>query len=453
MPKILVIDDEPAICASLSFVLDTDYEVGTAGNATDALAMFTSENYDIVLLDLRLGADDGLAVLRNIKQSNRDAVVIIMTAYGSIQSSVMAMKQGAFYYITKPINIDELKAILINACEYINLQQKIRYFHDKLADEYALTGMIGRSAAMKAVFTLIEKVASTSTNVFITGESGTGKELVARAIHFSGLRRREPFEVVNCAAIPSGILESELFGYERGAFTGATRSKKGIFERAHNGTLFLDEIAEMDSNLQSKLLRIVQDKEIIPLGGGTRKKVDVRLIAATNRDIVTEAEAGRFREDLLFRLNVINIELPPLRKRRDDIPLLVDYFIKKYNQEMGKAVAGISDEALTALMNYDFKGNVRELENIIERALVLMEHKCIELHDLPSELARDKISANYGHNNNCVIVPIGETLAAVEKKLILETLRHLSGNKKETALRLGISERNLRYKLKEYTQE
>ena len=453
MPKILVVDDEPAICASLSFALDSDYEIGTANNGADALAMVQGGDYDIILLDLRLGADDGLAVLQTIKQHSRDAVVIIMTAYGSIQSSVTAMKQGAFYYITKPINIDELKAILINACEFISLQQKIRYFHDKLADEYALTGMIGRSAAMKTVFSLIEKVSHTSTNVMITGESGTGKELVARAIHFSGDRRQEPFEVVNCAAIPPGILESELFGYERGAFTGATQSKKGIFERAHKGTLFLDEIAEMEGNLQSKLLRIVQDKEIVPLGGGTRRKVDVRLIAATNRDIVKEAEAGRFREDLLFRLNVINIALPPLRSRRDDIPLLVEFFIKKYNQEMGKAVTGISDEALEALMSYSFKGNVRELENMIERALVLTEQNRIEWYDLPSEMTREKAPSPYSQSANSIAIPIGEKLAEAEKKLILATLRHLAGNRKETALRLGISERNLRYKLKEYNQE
>ena len=452
MTKILVVDDEPAICASLAFALDTDYEIGAAGNAAEALAQFTREDYDIVLLDLRLGADDGLAVLQSIKQHRRDAVVIIMTAYGTIQSSVAAMKHGAFYYLTKPINIEELKALLHNACEYLSLQQKVRYFHDKLADEYALTGMIGRSVAMKAVFALIEKVSHTNTNVFITGESGTGKELVARAIHFSGDRRREPFEVVNCAAIPSGILESELFGYERGAFTGATHSKKGIFERAHKGTLFLDEIAEMDGNLQSKLLRIVQDKEIIPLGGGTRRTVDVRLIAASNRDIAKEAAAGRFREDLLFRLNVINIALPPLRERRDDIPLQVDYFVKKYNQEMGKAVTGISTEALEALMNYDFKGNVRELENIVERALVLTESNRIELHDLPSQLIGQKVSLP-SDSGSSFTVPIGEKLAVVEKRLILETLRYLSGNRKETAQRLGISERNLRYKLKEYNQE
>lgn len=450
MKKILLVDDETAICASLSFALESDYEIHTAGNAADALSLFAREDYDIVLLDLRLGTDDGLAVLRSIKQADPDAAVVIMTAYGSIQSSVAAMKQGAFYYITKPINMDELKLILSNACEYLSLRQKVWYFNNKLADEYALTGMIGRSEAMKAVFSLIEKVANTGTNVLITGESGTGKELVARAIHFSGTRRSEPFEVINCAAIPAGILESELFGYERGAFTGATRRKKGIFELAHKGTLFLDEIAEMDANLQSKLLRVVQDKEIIPLGGGDRRKVDVRLIAATNRDLAQETAAGRFREDLFFRLNVLNIHLPPLRSRRDDIPLLVDYFIKKYNQAMGKSVAGISQEALSCLMQYHFKGNVRELENIVERAIVLMEHHHIQLNDLPSELVHKTGPAVKPDGDDCITLHIGETLATAEKKLIIETLRRLAGNRKETARVLGISERNLRYKLKEY---
>lgn len=451
MNKVLVVDDEQAICASLSFALESEYEVFVASNGATALGILQRENCEIVLLDLKLGAEDGLEVLQEIKKINSRAKVIIMTAYGSIQSSVTAMKQGAFYYVTKPINMDELKAILVNACQYLQLQHQVLYLNDKLADKYALAGMIGRSDSIRKVFALIEKVANTNTNVFITGESGTGKELVARAIHFSGERKHEPFEAVNCAAIPSGILESELFGYEKGAFTGATQSKKGIFERAHNGTLFLDEIAEMDVNLQSKLLRIVQDKEVTPLGSGAKKTVNVRLVAASNKNISKEVSEGKFREDLLFRLNVINIDIPPLRKRVEDIPLLVEYFIKKYNREMGKSITGITDEALESLMAYEFKGNVRELENIIERALVLTEHKKIELGDLPSEIVR---SSNIlgKEQEGCVLIPVGDDLATVEKKIIMATLEKFSGNRKATALQLGISERNLRYKLKEYEE-
>lgn len=448
MTKILIVDDEPAISASLAFALDSDYDIYEAANSEQALAIMDSVGCELVLLDLKLGAEDGLEVLQRIKQLYSAATVIIMTAYGTIQSSVTAMKLGAFYYITKPINIEELKAILANADQYAALQSKVRYLHDKLADKYTLAGIVGRSAPMRAVFALIEKVSATGTNVFITGESGTGKELVARAIHFAGPRRNEPFEVVNCAAIPSGILESELFGYEKGAFTGATHSKKGIFERAHNGTLFLDEIAEMDANLQSKLLRIVQDKEVKPLGGGSGKKVNVRLIAASNKDIAAAVRAGRFREDLLFRLNVINIELPPLRSRQGDIALLVQYFIEKYNKEMGRSIVGIKPAALAALENYEFKGNVRELANIIERALVLTENEWLELSDLPKELIRPAVATVDPAVS--LMVPMGTTLAMIEKQVILATLESLGGSRKETALLLGISERNLRYKLKEY---
>jgi transcriptional regulator with PAS, ATPase and Fis domain len=304
---------------------------------------------------------------------------------------------------------------------------------------------------MNKVFELIKKVKNTDTNVMITGESGTGKELVARAVHFTGNRKGEPFEVINCAAINPNLLESELFGHEKGAFTGALTNKKGIFELADKGTLFLDEISEMDINLQAKLLRAVQEKEISPVGSQNRKRIDVRIICATNKNLKEEVMNGRFREDLYFRLNVINIHLPPLRERREDIPLLIHYFIEKYNRKMGKNIRALSEEAAELLYSYDYKGNVRELQNIIERSIVLTDGEIINSTDFPSEVYLES-SKSVDTRKNGVLIPVfaGEDMETIEKKVILHTLKYNKGNKKQTADMLKISERNLRYKLKEY---
>ena len=453
MFKLLIVDDEEPICASLAFALESEYEVYTAITEESALELFTAQEFDLVLLDLRLGKSDGLDVLVKIKELKPSAMVIIMTAYGSIQSSLAAMKQGAFYYITKPINMEELRVLLGNATNYLRLSSRVEHYADKLFREYEQTGIIGRSQAIHNVFNLIEKVRNTDTNVMITGESGTGKELVARAIHFTGGRKGEPFEVINCAAIPPNLLESELFGHERGAFTGAVQRKRGIFELADKGTLFLDEICEMDINLQSKLLRAVQQKEISPVGSTIRKKIDARIICATNRNVTKEISAGRFREDLFYRLNVINIHLTPLRERSEDVPLLVKFFIAKYNRKLGRCVAGIDEIALDALCRYPFKGNVRELENIIERTLVLSDSTCIRIEDLPTDvvcLGQGAIACN---SKALIPVYVGEKLDTIEQKVILHTLKFLKGNRRETAKMLSISERSLRYKLKEYNIE
>ena len=453
MVKLLIIDDEEPICASLAFALESEYEVCTATTEEAALELFAAQEFDLVLLDLRLGKSDGLEVLVKIKEHKPSAMVIIMTAYGSIQSSVAAMKQGAFYYITKPINMEELRVLLGNATNYIKLSSRVEHYADKLFREYEQTGIIGRSQAIHNVFNLIEKVRNTDTNVMITGESGTGKELVARAIHFTGTRKSEPFEVINCAAIPPNLLESELFGHERGAFTGAVQRKRGIFELADKGTLFLDEICEMDINLQSKLLRAVQQKEISPVGSTIRKKIDARIICATNRNVTKEISEGRFREDLFYRLNVINIHLTPLRERSEDVPLLVKFFIAKYNRKLGRCVAGIDEIALDALCRYPFKGNVRELENIIERTLVLSDRTCISIDDLPTDvlcLGQGELACN---SKALIPVYVGENMETIEQKVILHTLKFLKGNRRETAKILSISERSLRYKLKEYNIE
>jgi len=438
----------------LAFALETDYHVFTAASEEQALDLMQCQDFDIVLLDLRLGESDGLSVLAKIKAMNQAAIVIIMTAYGSIQSSVEAMKRGAFYYITKPINIDELNTLLKNAAETLSLKYKVSYFSERLAKQGELGGMIGESPAMREVFQLIEKVKDISTNVLLTGESGTGKELAARAIHFTGARRNEQFVVVNCAAIPAGLLESELFGHERGAFTGASQRRIGAFEAAHGGTLFLDEVCEMDMNLQAKLLRAVQEKEVSPVGSTLRRTVDVRIIAATNRDIRGEVKAGRFREDLYYRLNVINIHMPPLRDRREDIPLLTSHFLDKFNKKFGKNVRRFDAAALKILSNYSYRGNVRELENIIERAVALSDGACIYAEDLPNDVypGQDKNVANR-RGTGLIPVFVGDSLADIEKKAILHTLRQAGGNRKETAKILGISERNLRYKLKAYGKE
>lgn len=450
--KLLIVDDDYAICSSLEFALEDDFLIYTTNSEEQALSLAEVEDFGIILLDLRLGKNDGLETLKKLKMISPKSAIIIMTAYGSIESSVEAMKNGAYYYITKPIDLIQLKTLLNKALEYINLKSRVEYLNEKLIYEYQLSGMVGSSKAMQKVFELIEKVKEIDSNVMITGESGTGKELVARAIHFCGRRKDKPFEAVNCAAIPQNLLEAELFGYEKGAFTGAEHRKKGIFEIADGGTIFLDEITEMDISLQAKLLRVVQEKEIMPVGSEKRKKVNVRIISATNKDIKKEVKEGRFREDLFFRLNVINIHIPPLRERREDIPQLAGYFIKKYSKEMGKNVEGIDDKALEILCRYDYKGNVRELQNILERAVALSDKKILGVEDLPTEVVL--LSQNFsGEYKNLIPVFVGEDLQSVEKKVILYTLKYCKGSRKETAKLLKISERNLRYKLKEYAEE
>ena len=338
MYRLLIIDDEPAICASLSFALEDSFVVAEAHSAAEGLQVIGSREFDVVLLDLKLGLDDGVDVLKQIKAEKPRMVVIMMTAFGSIHSSVAAMKAGAFYYLTKPINMDELRMLLGKATGYLDLESKVQYLNNKLTEVYEVGGIIGQSTAMQQVVAQIEKLRNVDANVLITGESGTGKELVAKALHFGGARKNEAFEAINCAAIPLELLESELFGHEKGAFSGAIQRRKGLFELADGGTIFLDEIGEMDLKLQAKLLRVVQDKEILPVGSEQRKKVDVRILAATNRDPRQLLREGKFREDLFFRLNVVNIHLPALRERPDDIPPLVQFFFTKYSRKMGRTV-------------------------------------------------------------------------------------------------------------------
>ncbi|WP_094604863.1 Regulatory protein AtoC [Sporomusa silvacetica DSM 10669] len=451
MLKILIVDDEPAICTSLAFALEDNYLVATAGSAEEALTVIAQQEFAIILLDLKLGSVDGMEVLQQIKKIDSSIIVIIMTAYGSIKSSVAAIKAGAFYYLTKPINMDELDMLLINASEYIGMRSKVEYLNDKLTERREIAGIVGTSASIRQTMGDIERVKDVDFNVLIAGESGTGKELVAKALHYLSVRKNEPFEVINCAAIPAELLESELFGYEKGAFTGAAQRKKGIFELADRGTLFLDEIGEMDIKLQAKLLRVVQEKEVVPLGSGNRRKIDVRIVCATNRDLKKMVAEGNFREDLYFRLNVVTINLPALRQRREDIPLLAEHFVNKYNKKMAKQIKSIEPAFLEMLTQYDFKGNVRELENIIERAMVFADDGILRIANLPIEVQ------NIGIEERCqvdtaMLIPvyIGEDLDLVERKVIIQTLQHYQGDKVKTAQTLKISERKLWYKIKEY---
>lgn len=447
MYKLLIVDDETSICTSLSFALEDNYTVFTANNEESAIKIINECEIDIVLLDLKLGESDGIHVLKKLKTIKPEVVVIIMTAFGTIESSVNAMKSGAFYYITKPINIEELSLLLMKGEEYIKLNTKIKYLSNQI-NEDSKYNIIGSSKKIKQVFDLIDRVKDIDINVLITGESGTGKELVARAIHFHGKRKDKPFNVINCSAIPDNLLESELFGYRKGAFTGAMEDKKGIIELSHEGTLFLDEIGDMNINLQTKVLRVIQDKEIRPIGSTKSIKVDVRFISATNKELKEEVKNNRFRQDLFYRLNVININLPPLRERKEDIAKLIEYFIKKYNVKLDKDIKGITAKALESLEKYSFNGNVRELQNIIERAIVLTENDYIKEEDLPEEIFnRENIIVDQDH-----LIPIfvGEDIKSIEKKVLEYTLKKFDGNRKKTAEILNMGERTLRYKIKEY---
>ena len=452
MRHLLIVDDEPAICASLSFALEDEFRVFEAHTAQAALAAVRQKDIDIVLLDLKLGQTDGMEVLQQMKREKPALVIIMMTAFGSIHSSVAAMKAGAFYYITKPLDMDELRMLLGKAIEYLGLESRVQYLNSKLTEAYEVDGIVGKSALMRQVLVQIEKLRQLDVNVLITGESGTGKELAAMALHYGGVRRNEPFEVVNCAAIPLELLESELFGHEKGAFTGALQRRKGLFERADRGTVFLDEIGELDQRLQAKLLRVVQEKEIMPVGSGQRKKIDVRILSATNRDLKQLVAAGKFREDLYFRLNVVNIHLPALRQRPEDIPPLVEAFVAKYNRKMGRSVLKIEAAAIEALVRHEYRGNVRELENIIEKALVFLSGDVLTLQDLPPEVRSPVGPALQVESCDGALISlaVGQDMATIQRQAILATLKHCGGDKQKAAELLKISERKLWYKLKEY---
>jgi len=441
--KILVVDDEPLIRDLLRDILrEEGYEVSVAKEGLSALKKVKREETDLVITDVKMPGLDGIKLLKEIKKVSPSTPVIVITAYGTIENAVEAMKKGAYDYITKPITPDQIKLVLQKISRHKNLLRENRYLRAEVNQKYNFEELVGESPGMREVYSMIDKVAKTKATVLIQGESGTGKELVARAIHFRSPRRERPFIKLNCAALPEDLLESELFGHEKGAFTGAVSRREGRFELADKGTLLLDEISETSSSFQTKLLRVLQEGEFERVGGTRTLKVDVRIIATTNRDLKKLVEEGKFRDDLYYRLNVLPIYLPPLRERREDIPLLTLHFLKKYSRRNGLKLKSISKECLQMLKEYYWPGNVRELENVIERMVVMNEKEAL----LPQDFAFLNLSSqnlNLSFSENL-------TLEEMEKKLIIETLRRTGGNRTKTAKILNISVRTIRNKLKKY---
>jgi DNA-binding NtrC family response regulator len=444
--RVLVVDDDPAMQELLRDELqERGYQVTAVGDGYTAMRILGEEEYDVVLTDLRLRGMQGLELLNDVKRSFSDTNVIILTAFGTVETAIEAMKHGAYDYVMKPIKGDELVLTIGKAVRDARLRREVQQLRRAVREEYSFHQILGKSKVMREVFDLIRRVAGSQANVLITGESGTGKELVAKAIHFNSDRRDGPFVPVNCAAIPDTLLESELFGHIRGAFTDARGDKRGLFEEAHGGTLFLDEISELPIMLQPKLLRAIQEKEIRRVGSTKAIAVDVRIIAATNRALAEEVKAKRFREDLYYRLNVIEIRMPPLRERREDIPLLVDAFIKKFAMASQKAVTGVTEEALSLLMDYPWPGNVRELENAVERAVTLARGDKVRPEDLPPAVLS-------GRGDKPALEEAVEKtlpLEAVEQEYILRILDKTGGNKCQAAQILGIDRKTLYRKLSE----
>jgi DNA-binding NtrC family response regulator len=443
--KILIVDDEEVMRDTLCDWLDKEgYGTDRAITAEEALDKIANDEYNILIVDLRLPGMDGIQFLEELKNRKREIPTIMITAYASIETAVLAIKKGAYDYLAKPFNLEELSLIVKKIVERQNLIAENILLKEKLKDKYSYKNIIGRSMRMKQVFELIENVADIDSTVLIQGESGTGKEVIAQAIHEKGSRRDGPFISVNCAAIPENLLESELFGHEKGSFTGAVSSKKGRFELADHGTLFLDEIAEMNLNIQVDLLRVLQSREFRRVGGSKLIRIDVRVIASTNRDLEKEVEKGNFRQDLYYRLNVIPIELPSLRERKEDIPLLIEYFINKYKKKTKRNIEGITEKAQSLLVEYDWPGNVRELENTIERAIVLGKADSIEPANLPEKIrkfAQKKIQVCY---------PLNRPLGDIEKEYIVQVLSSTNWNITKTANLLKINRMTLYNKLKKY---
>jgi two-component system response regulator PilR (NtrC family) len=444
--KILVVDDEPGMREFLEIMLEKDgYIVETAADGSKAIDKIENTLFDLAIVDIQMPGMNGIEVLKRVNEKSPETVVIMITAYASHETAIEAMKLGAYDYITKPFKIDEIKLVIKKALDKKRLERENSRLRKELETKYGFGNIIGRSPAILRIFELIKRVSELKVNILITGESGTGKELVARAIHYSGTRREGSFVPVNCGAIPESLMESELFGYRRGAFTGASRDKKGLFEEADGGTIFLDEIADLPLHLQVKLLRVIEEKTIRPLGSTEPVPVDVRVIAATNKVLEEEVAKGKFREDLFYRLNVIKIHLPPLRERREDISPLAIHFINKYSREMGKDIRGISPKALEILEGYHYPGNIRELENIIARCVALETSNVIRQETLP-QLVTGKsyldLETSFSSSDS-----LDTLLANVERKKIEQALRQASGNKTEAAKLLGITLRSLRYRL------
>jgi DNA-binding NtrC family response regulator len=440
-PVILVVDDEPGLRESFRLILDEDFEVIDVADGVAALDVVRTFQVDLVLLDIRLPGMDGIEVLERIKAIDEALEVVLVTAVRTVRTAVAAMKLGAFDYLTKPFEEEELLSLVRRALERRSLEREVVYLRSELERRHAWE-LVGQHPEMQRLYRLVAQVARTTTTVLITGESGTGKELIARAIHRQGPRRDKPFVAVNPAAIAETLMESELFGHERGAFTGAYQRKLGKFELAQRGTLFLDEIATLKPELQAKLLRVLQEREIERVGSGQAIKIDVRIIAATNADVAAAVAAGTFREDLYYRLNVVHLTVPSLRERAADIDLLVAHFIRRYNHEFGKCIQGLTPEAAEALRAYRWPGNVRELQNVVERSVVLVDGPMIGVDDLPLEL-----SLGAAGTAETDTLPLNEASDRFERQIVVRTLDRVDGNVSEAARVLGLHRNSLKAKL------
>lgn len=453
MASVLVVDDEPGIREFLQIMLNREgYDVSCAANGKEAINFFKKKRYDVVVADIRMPKVNGFEVLTRIKEISPETNVIMITAYASFESAVESMKEGAYDYITKPFNVDEIKTTVKHALQKRGLIEEGVDRKKEKGGVERFEGMISGSPEMIKIFSLIPKAAFSKASVLITGESGTGKELVARAIHQHSPRNNEPFVTINCGGVPEQLLESELFGYKKGSFTGAVTDKMGLFEAAHKGTIFLDEIGDLPLSLQVKLLRIVQEKSFKPVGGTQEIGVDVRIISATNINLEEKVIKGDFREDLFYRLNVIQIRIPSLRERKMDVPILAQHFLEKYSQESGKEIRQISSYALKVLLDYSFPGNVRELENIVERSVALETSNII----LPDSLTLSRFKNEMEKNGvpGSDIPPEGidleEEVGKLEKQLLLKALERTNGEMKKAAELLHIPYRSIRYRLEKY---
>lgn len=442
--RVLIVDDEDLMRELVAKILSGErYRLYQASSAEQALKLLQEQPIDLILTDLKLKGMDGLSLLSEARAIDPDIIVIVMTAYASVETAVEAMRKGAYDYITKPFINEEIRVMLRRALDQRHLSRENLHLKRELRERYRFENIVGSSEAMQKVYRLIEKVASISSNVLIFGETGTGKELVARAIHYNSDRAERPFVAVNCGALTESLLESELFGHVKGAFTGATANKEGFFRKADRGTLFLDELNEVSPGLQVKLLRAIQEREVIPVGGREPLKFDVRLIAATNKNLEDAVKNRTFREDLFYRINVITVHLPPLRERKEDLPLLVQHFLAKHGQRLGKPSVKMTRQAMQALINYSWPGNVRELENMIERTVALCEGDTIDTADLPEKLTQVKIAIRDLEEHEL-------TLDALEEQHIKKVLQKVEGDKVRAAHILGINLSTLYRKLARY---
>ncbi len=453
--RVLVVDDEESIREFLDIMLRKEgYEVTCAEDGQQALDIIKKKSFDLVISDLQMPNLTGIEMLRQVRDHYPDLLFMMITAFGTTETAVEAMKLGAYDYITKPFKIDEVRINIANALRSKNLETENRTLKKELTKEYSFQNLVGNSEAMHRIYELVKRVSQTPTNVLITGESGTGKEMIAKAIHFNGLLKERPFVTINCGAIPESLMESEMFGHKKGSFTGAIADKTGLFEVADGGTLFLDEVGELPLTIQVKLLRAIQERVIRRVGGTDDQKIEVRIIAATNRDLEDMVKKSTFRQDLFYRLNVINIRTPSLRERPDDIPLLANHFLKKYNDRLAKTIGGISAEAMDMMKKYDYPGNVRELENIIERTVALEGGATILPESLPPFVntpSGRKLASTHEIQITEEGLDLDKVMGQIEKELLIKAIHAAGGVKKKAAKLLAITFRSMRYRVEKYS--